>query len=869
MNYVCCTETIRRNAVKLHPIINGIDFLEVADNNMDPYEERQTTLYLHFLKNTGLDKLNVSNIRISGGERIKNIQVVKIELESDTASPFSPPDEPANVLIIHVSKAGDFSTYTLHLVNHGGDQENTPENFDSLLSSVDFSFKVNCPTDFDCKPVHKCPPTLSIPPEINYLAKDYSSFKQLMLDRIALLMPDWRERNPADLGIVLVEVLAYVADYLSYQQDALATEAYLGTARKRVSVRRHARLVDYFMHDGCNARTWLQIRVEKEADGIKLKSEDNKGNKIHQIITKVEGLPTVISPDSPDFQKAQTAGVRFFELLHDITPYNQHNEMTFYLWGKKDCCLPKGATTATLSGHFPHLVVGDVLIFAEVLGSETGNKPDADSTRRYAVKLTKVSPNYDKLYGGIASPPLSPLSPVSPPEPFGLPITEIEWNKQDALPFPFCISNQNWTNISVAWGNIVLVDHGLTIKESGFDPVPKTTLVYAKNSDADCNCCEPQIADDNIPVRFRPKILQAPLTQCEPYNKEENIDKSATVLIQQSLRAVMPAITLEERDKDNNSIGTWNPKRDLLNSAATAKEFVAEIETDGACLLRFGNDKQGEQPKPETNFIPTYRVGNGNSGNIGANSLTHLISSDADITSIKDHIIKVWNPMTAHGGLEAETMEEVRQFAPEAFRSQERAVTPADYEFFAQRSLPDEVQRAASTFRWTGSWRTVFLTVDRTEGNNVDTLFKKKLLNRLEQYRMAGFDLDVDSPLFVSLDIELTICVNPHFFTTDVKKALLETFSNRILSDGQKGVFHPDNFTFGQPVYLSQIYSLAQSTEGVDSVQISKFCRLGDTDNKAIMAGKLLLGRREIARCDNNRNFPERGVFNLSMNGGR
>ena len=192
MNYVCCTETIRRNAVKLHPIINGIDFLEVADNNMDPYEERQTTLYLHFLKNTGLDKLNVSNIRISGGERIKNIQVVKIELESDIASPFSPPDESANVLIIHVSKAGDFSTYTLHLVNHGEDQENTTENFDSLLSSVDFSFKVNCPTDFDCKPVHKCPPTLSIPPEINYLAKDYSSFKQLMLDRMALLMPDWR-----------------------------------------------------------------------------------------------------------------------------------------------------------------------------------------------------------------------------------------------------------------------------------------------------------------------------------------------------------------------------------------------------------------------------------------------------------------------------------------------------------------------------------------------------------------------------------------------------------------------------------------------------------------------------------------------------
>ena len=73
-------------------------------------------------------------------------------------------------------------------------------------------------------------------------------------------MPEWRERNAADLGIALVEVLAYVGDRLCYAQDAVATEAYLGTARRRASVRRHARLVDYAMHDGANARVWVQVR---------------------------------------------------------------------------------------------------------------------------------------------------------------------------------------------------------------------------------------------------------------------------------------------------------------------------------------------------------------------------------------------------------------------------------------------------------------------------------------------------------------------------------------------------------------------------------------------------------------------------------
>ena len=64
-----------------------------------------------------------------------------------------------------------------------------------------------------------------------------------------------------DLGITLVEVLAYVGDYLSYYQDAVATEAYLDTARQRISVRRHARLVDYLMHEGCNARAWVCVQV--------------------------------------------------------------------------------------------------------------------------------------------------------------------------------------------------------------------------------------------------------------------------------------------------------------------------------------------------------------------------------------------------------------------------------------------------------------------------------------------------------------------------------------------------------------------------------------------------------------------------------
>jgi len=189
---------------------------------------------------------------------------------------------------------------------------------------------------------------------IDYLAKDYASFRQLMLDRLAALAPDWRERNPADLGIALVELLAYAGDYLSYQQDAVATEAYLGTARRRASVRRHARMVDYAMHDGCNARAWVRVQVLAKTD---LKRRARAGSTAYttKLLTRAAGQPAHIAFDAFTEQQLRALGVEVFEPLQDASLFPAHNQMNFHTWGSHECCLPRGATSATLAGAFPDL----------------------------------------------------------------------------------------------------------------------------------------------------------------------------------------------------------------------------------------------------------------------------------------------------------------------------------------------------------------------------------------------------------------------------------------------------------------------------------------------------------------------------------
>jgi predicted phage baseplate assembly protein len=360
-----------------------------------------------------------------------------------------------------------------------------------------------------------------------------------------------------------------------------------------------------------------------------------------------------------------------------------------------------------------------------------------------------------------------------------------------------------------------------------------------------------------VPPRFNPVLKEGPVTQAAPYNPKRP-PLSAAAAMTWSLRDLMPQVQLE------GTLGEierpWSAKRDLLGSAPNAHEFVVEVESDGSASLRFGDDEYGLRPAPGTQFAATYRVGNGTRGNIGAESLGHIVSSDSGIAGVS-------NPMPAAGGLEPEPIEQVKQEAPSAFRVQERAVTADDYAGVAERH-PD-VLKAVATIRWTGSWQTVFISVDRLGGRAVDHAFKEDVISFLDRYRMAGQDVEIEGPVEVPLEIEISVCVNADYFRSDVEGDLLKVFSNTTHPDGSRGFFHPDNFTFGQPVYLSAIYAAAQAVQGVNFVEVTTFQRLGVPDDAPLAAGVLTMERLEIARLNNDPNFPERGVLRLVMKGGR
>ena len=821
--------------------LNGIDYVEVLDQDVPEGSPRQQTLLVRMLKAEPWG-LTVDNVRIAGGVRVTSIEVIWVlraseALDADTIvgpggiteaeqEAFLDLPDANQVLVVRTDSYGDFSTYRLQLVQSETNAD-PPDGFDPILSQVVFSFKADCPSEFDCHTDLVCPPEVESAPSIDYLARDFASFRRLLLDRLAVIIPEWQERNAADLGIALVEVLAYAGDHLSYYQDAVATEAYLGTARRRTSMRRHARLLDYAMHDGCNARVWVQVSVR--ANGVTLPEGS-------QLFTRIGGQGTRIAPNSSAYEQILLQGPTVFETTHTGALFMAHNRIEFYTWGEEACCLPKGATRATLSGDLSNLQVGDVLVFEEVRGPDTGKAADADPTQRHAVRLTKVTVTEDPLGGQLLDPPT--LDTVD--------ITDIEWHPTDALPFPLCLwlvevppeergtDGREYEPVSIVRGNIVLADHGRSIADETLPAVPSAG-------------------------RYRPRLERTNLTyRVDVEVQDANL--AAADLIRQEPRQALPAIRLQDADE------TWSPQRDLLASDRFAAEFVVETENDGQAFLRFGDDVYGRRPTADVPLTATYRIGNGPSGNVGAGSLAHVVSSDDGITA-------VYNPLPAQGGTSPESIEEVRLYAPQAFRTQQRAVTEADYAAVAQRH--SDVQRAVATRRWTGSWHTMFLTVDRLGGLPVDAEFEDDLRVFLERFRLAGQDLEIDAPRFVSLDIAFVICVEPDYFRSDVKAVLLETFSNVDLPDGRRGFFHPDHFTFGQPVYLSQIVAAAMRVPGVrwidtdnDPEKPNRFQRWGESPRDEFDTGQIDIGRLEVARLDNDPNAPENGKIEFIMEGG-
>jgi hypothetical protein len=788
--------------------VNGIDYVHVAPS--------QTQLFVYFLNTVPVrGTLSGQRVTITGGDVITAVAVNPV----DEATAWSADSEGRPVLALTVAAPGDFSTYTLTIFSN---------QLDPFSSSVPFSFKVNCQATVDSATVPAAAqPPMAQPVPVDYLAKDFASFKQALSDFSTLRYPAWVERSEADLGVVLMEALAALADELSYYQDRVAAEAALPTATQRLSAVRHARLVDYEPAPATVATTVLQLDVAAPADG----SPQATGWIIDTpLLVRALGADGSVT----DFEIEDPAtGLASPGTFAVDTRWNR-GALAPYYWDDSQRCLPAGAGSLYVLGHGLGLYPGQQLLL------DSPAADSADPPVRELVTVAASTETFDLLIGVDAAPP-QPLTQIT----LQAPTTEAH----------------DLADTAVA-GNIVPAVQGQRHSETFVIPDPALPPPGPVVVRAGANWTP----TDPLPD-YRYCLATAPLAWLASDVQDE--DTSVPAQPEILLTAVSPG----------GQGSPWAFQRWLLGSATADQVFTLtpeqyspvltsngttwfDYDGDGGTTIRFGDGTFGSLPQPGTVFTVTYRSGGGSAGNLPADTIVNVAPGQPQGAAV----VSCTNPFPAAGGADAETIAQVRARAPWKFSSEPlRVVQAADY-VSAASSLA-WVQQAGTAFRWTGSWLTALTSVNPSAAEQPTIAQLEELTELLGQRRLAGRESYVLPPAYVSIDLRITVC-GQAAVGGDVAAAVLAALQPGLGPAGTPGFFDHSRWGFGQPLEASALLAAIQACPGVVGVNQVQYRARGVQD-WAPLPDTLTIAADQVLRADNDPSRPEAGSLQVTVEGAR
>ncbi|HEX7177280.1 MAG TPA: hypothetical protein VF240_18630 [Pyrinomonadaceae bacterium] len=763
-------------------------------------------------------------------------------------------------LEICVAEPGDFTEYRLLIDD---------ERVDRFFNDVQFSFKVGCDDRLDCvEPLKECVSDDLVDFPVDYLARDFVSFRNALLDFAAQRYPDWQLPVEADVGVMLLEAMAALGDELSYLQDRHNREAYLETATERRSLRRKARLLDHEIHDGRMARTLLELRVRPG-------------------VTSVEGGWPVWAPveGSEPIRFELGEGMRDRGKNFPVNELWNSTNFTVYLFDDGQTCLEAGATEVfvrndALNPGDPGGVVFDeaaanLWSAGRLLLLRDRPADPSESDRLHVVRVVDVRLEHDDL--------------------FDVDVARIRWEAEDATPFAIPFDELQLS------GNIVPATAGES-RTARFRLGPLTQSDITNNSSSASVVEIYSAVEREGPLYSEAGAgLASRRNQCEEV-EEETASRPPIYLLslpgaeesglafadtEGDLRRARPEVRVFEVDVTGGTDDEWKFERTLIDVDGDKDVFTLEdgtwrrivgrwlggqeiVHRDYASgagyTVRFGDGEFGELPPRDALFEVQYRLGSGAKGNVPAGAVAAL-RIPGEFSPLALLLDAAGNPYPVTSGVDAESEAEIKMLTPEAYKSETFfAVRPEDYG--AQAEKLSFVQRAQGRFRWTGSWLSVVTAVDPVDSFELSPKNRAQVEALLGCRRQAGRDVIVRDPRFVSVDLIIRLCVARSAFAAQVRARVVEALFGKGGARPRAGFFDPDNFTFGTPLRRSALEAAIVAVEGVEAVTGIQIRAHGVTDFRDFEALAFEVGDEELIRVENSSLRPERGSVSLILEGG-
>lgn len=250
----------------------------------------------------------------------------------------------------------------------------------------------------------------------------------------------------------------------------------------------------------------------------------------------------------------------------------------------------------------------------------------------------------------------------------------------------------------------------------------------------------------------------------------------------------------------------WEKRSTLLYSQSGDPHFTVRVDAEDAAELLFGDGTYGRVPPRGAEVRATYLIGGGAAGNVGPDTIT-VVKPGVNVP------VTIRQPYAASGGADRESIDHAKRLAPSVFRSLGRAVTASDYAALAQ-NVPGVARAVAVSAASQGApppaWNHVDLYVVAAGGTAPTDELRARLLRYFEPRRMMTTLVSVRAPVFVRVDLEVEIGVEPTFYRDDVRQRTHEALA---------ALFEIERLEFGDSFYLSKVFEAAEAVRGVAFVR--------------------------------------------------
>jgi predicted phage baseplate assembly protein len=315
----------------------------------------------------------------------------------------------------------------------------------------------------------------------------------------------------------------------------------------------------------------------------------------------------------------------------------------------------------------------------------------------------------------------------------------------------------------------------------------------------------------------------AALARGEVVGTSEGTPGQRFPLSQTPLVAEQPALSVRTSSPDGWV--TWHRVSDFSQSGPDDLHF----RVDGISgFLYFGPSVRLEDggivmygavpPLGATIEVSDYLVGGGSAGNVSAGTLTVLKSS-------LPFVSKVTNPRAATGGVDAESIDEMKTRAAISIKTRDRAVTGRDIELLVRKAAPAIARvRCVDANEFGHAGTALVLVVPEVGAGPVDfeTLQPDRIsldaiAAYLEPRRVLGMDLRVEPPRYLGVSVAALVRQAPGYPTSRVMQAC-----NAAITDflhPTRGGFEGTGWPFGRPLLAGDIHARLHDVAGVAYVE--------------------------------------------------